>query len=50
MIDVENLVIRTNLLLGLDFDSVDISLKQKIFNYLCGKGIIRCENYLFGGN
>lgn len=50
MIDVEFNIVKTSLLLGLDFDEREPTFREKIYNYLLAKGIIKSENYIFGGN
>ena len=30
------------------YDEIEISIKQRIFNFLCGIGFIKSPNWIFG--
>lgn len=39
-----------DLIENLKYDEMKVSLKQKIYNFLFAKGIIKSPNWIFGGN
>jgi hypothetical protein len=39
-----------DLIENLKYDEIKVILKQKIYNFLFAKGIIKSPNWIFGGN
>lgn len=39
-----------DLIENLKYDEMKVSLKQKIYNFLFAKGIIKSSNWIFGGD
>lgn len=39
-----------DLIKNLKYDKIKITLKQKIYNFLFAKGIIKSSNWIFGGD
>lgn len=39
-----------DLIENLKYDEIKVTLKQKIYNFLSAKGIIKSLNWIFGGD
>ena len=39
-----------DLIENLKYDEIKVTVKQKIYNFLCSKGIIKSPNWIFGGD
>ena len=40
---------QTELLKNIQYDEIKVSLRQRIVNFLFGKGFIKSKRYIFGG-
>ena len=38
------------LIKNLEYDEIKVTVKQKIYNFLYAKGIIKSPNWIFGGD